>query len=230
MLQDTLREIRDPVLRRVQDHPFWAGLRDGTLDGAALTYFVEQDTEHLLPAFARALARCAASAPSDDDTLLLGQSILGTLDARDRLRGAATRLAGEIGIRAPRTTAPIDPVTLAHTSFLAAATATSFPAGLGALLPMIWFNAAVADRLRDDTEPASRYRPWVTAYHPGDDYGYAVDAFLAVADRTAANCSASDRAAIVEYFSIGAHYEWAFAGSCIDAVPHPHRTRKGTPR
>ena len=31
VLQEELREIGQPVLRRVLGHPFWSGLRDGSL-------------------------------------------------------------------------------------------------------------------------------------------------------------------------------------------------------
>ncbi|MGC5021007.1 TenA family protein [Micromonospora sp. DT47] len=234
MVHEELREIRDPVLRRVQNHRFWAGLRDGTLPGAALTHFVEQDTFGLLPAYARALARCAAAAPDDGDVLLLGHSIVGTLDARDRLRRAHRELAGRLGVPAYREAPPIDPATRAHTSFLAAATADSFHAGLGALLPMVWFNAEVSDHLVAAATPGSRYLPWIEAYHPGADYGYAVQAFLDMVDRAGAAAGPRGRRLIIEQFSIGVRYEWAFAEACAasagghrDQLPYEEPTRKG---
>ncbi|ACZ87081.1 TenA family protein [Streptosporangium roseum] len=215
MLQEELMEIRDPLLRKVQDHPFWSGLRDGSLPGEALARFVQQDTGFLLPAYARALARCAAAAPDDADTLLLGQSVVGTLTARDRLRRAYTTLAGELGLPELQAGLPADPATQAHASFFAAASARSFYAGVGALLPMVWFNAEVSDNLRRDAAPGSRYLPWIEVYHPGDSYGYAVRAFLDMVDRAGESCSARERQLIVEQFSISVRYEWAFAECCI---------------
>jgi thiaminase (transcriptional activator TenA) len=213
LLHEELREIRDPVLRKVLDNPFWSGLRDGTLPPGSLAHFVEQDTGYLLPGYARALARSAAAAPDDADTFLLGQSIAGTLMAKDRLREAYGNLAGQLGLPALGSPA-VDPVTRAHTSFLGAATASSFHAGLGALLPMVWFNAEVSDNLKQHAPAASRYRPWVEVYHPGEDYQYAVQAFLDMVDRAGESSSAAQRRLIVEQFSISVRYEWAFADSC----------------
>ncbi|MBF8194285.1 TenA family transcriptional regulator [Nonomuraea sp. K274] len=215
MLHEELMEIRDPVLRKVQDHPFWSGLRDGSLPGEALAYFVQQDTGFLLPAYARALARCAAAAPEDADAFLLAQSVTGTLEAKDRLRAEYTRLAGELGLPELGEQLPVDPGPHAHASFFAAATARSFYAGLGALLPMVWFNAEVSDNLKRGGAPGSRYLPWIEVYHPGESYRYAVQAFLDMVDRAGETCSAAERRLIVEQFSTSIRYEWAFADCCL---------------
>ncbi|GAA4612104.1 hypothetical protein GCM10023195_51680 [Actinoallomurus liliacearum] len=221
MLHEELRTIRDPVLRKVQDHPFWSGLRDGSLPGEALAYFVRQDTAFLLPAYARALARCAAAAPDDAAALLLGQSVVGTLEARDELRAAYTSFAAGHGLPALDEGSAVAPATHAHASFFGAATATSFHAGLGALLPMVWFNHEVSDRLKDGVVPGSRYADWSVAYHPGDSYQYAVRAFLDLVDRAGEECSAAERRVMVEQFSIGAQYEWDFAESCLQQGSWP---------
>ena len=235
MLREELREIRDPVLRKVQAHPFWAGLRDGSLPVEALVHFVEQDTGFLLPAYARALARCAAVAKDDADTLLLGQSVAGTLDARDRLRRSATELAEQLALPALAPRPSIDPTMLAHTSFLTAATATSFHGGIGALLPMVWFNAEVSDTLKREAAPGSRYLPWIEAYHPGESYRYAVEAFLDMAARAVENGSSRQRQLVIEQFSISIRYELAFAESCTGClqvarngrIPDEVATREG---
>lgn len=215
LLHEELREIRDPVLRKVQDHPFWSGLRDGSLPPAALAHFVEQDTAFLLPAYARALARCAAAARDDADTLLLGQSIAGTLEARDNLRRSYRALAPGLGLPDLAEAPVASPATGAHASFFAAATARSFAAGVGALLPMVWFNAEVSDNLVRNAAPGSRYLPWIEVYHPGESYQYAVQAFLDMTDRVGETCSAGDRQLIIEQFSNSIRYEWAFADSHI---------------
>src|SRR2546421_11956081 len=111
MLSDDLVEIAEPVLRKVIDHPFWSGQRDGSLPGEALAHFVQQDTAHLLPAYARALARRAASAPQDNQALLLGRSIFGTLEAKDKLRKPYTELAPELGTPALNQALAIHPAT-----------------------------------------------------------------------------------------------------------------------
>lgn len=210
-LHEELLEIADPVLRKVFDHPFWSGLRDGTLPGESLAHFVQQDTGYLLPAYARALARTAAAAPDDGHTMLLGRSIFGTLEARDKLRKAYADLADELGAPPLGEQLPIDPATHAHTSFFAAASAASFHAGIGALLPMVWFNFRVSNDLSERVVPDSRYVRWIEVYHPGETYGYAVKAFLGMVDQIGEYSSAAQRQEIVEQFSTSIRYEWAFA-------------------
>jgi thiaminase/transcriptional activator TenA len=211
MLHEDLLEIAEPVLRKVTDHPFWSGLRDGSLPGEALAHFVHQDTGYLLPAYARALARCAASAPQDSQALLFGRSIFGTLEAKDKLRKAYADLAQQL--QAPELGAqlPVDPATHAHASFFAAASATSFHAGVGALLPMVWFNFQVSNDLKERHTAGSRYAPWIEVYHPGETYRYAVKAFLGMVDQVGESSSATQRQEVVDQFSMSIRYEWAFA-------------------
>lgn len=223
MLHEELLEIRDPVLRKVLDHPFWSSLRDGSLPGEALARFVRQDTGFLLPAYARALARCAAAAPEDADTLLLAQSAVGTLSARDALYRGYTALAPGLGLPELDEKQPAASVTQAHTSFFTAASSTSFHAGIGALLPMVWFNADVSDNLKNSVTPGSLYVPWIQVYHPGESYRNAVWAFLDMVDRAGRSCSPQQRRVIVEQFSTGIHYEWEFAERCLQLAPLPVR-------
>jgi thiaminase (transcriptional activator TenA) len=221
VLHHELIQIRDPLLRKVQDHPFWSGLRDGSLPGQALAYFVHQDTRFLLPAYARALARCAAAAPDDADAVVLAQAVTGTLAARDRLRQAYLDLSRELGLPDLGEQAPVDPATHAQASFFTAATAASFHAGLGALLPMVWFNAEVSDCLRRDAVPGSRYLPWIDVYHPGDSYQYAVAAFVGMINRAGERCSPRQRQFIIDQFSTGIRYEWMFVECCLRPSSRP---------
>ncbi|GAA2150375.1 hypothetical protein GCM10009760_44700 [Kitasatospora kazusensis] len=221
MLRRELAEICEPVLRQVLDHPFWSGLRDGTLPPAALARFVGQDTAFLLPAYARALARCAAAATEDADTLLFGQSVVGTLEARDGLRAAYAALAGGLRLPEPATDPVAEPAVAAHAAFFTDSAESSFEAGLGALLPMVWFNAKVTDHLRDNAVPGSRYLPWIAAYHPGESYGYAVEAFLSLADRVGAQSPPRLRRVITDHFSRGVRHELAFADCCADLTARP---------
>ncbi|MFF8282392.1 TenA family protein [Streptomyces albus] len=212
MLSRTLRELADPVLEKVKAHPFWSGLRDGTLPGESLSHFVEQDTAYLLPAYARALAHSAAVAGADAHTALLGRSITGTLEARDRLREKYAELAGGLGV-APIADPPgkADPVTHAHCAFFRASAAASFAAGVGALLPMVWFNHQVSDDLLERHRPGSRFAKWIEVYHPGPGYAYAVRAFWALADELGESVSPARREELVAHFRTGVRHEWAFA-------------------
>ncbi|MBP2327277.1 thiaminase/transcriptional activator TenA [Kibdelosporangium banguiense] len=215
MLHEELTEAAGPVLAKVQDHPFWAGLRDGSLPGVSLAHFVEQDTGYLLPAYARALARCAATANDDGHAILFARSAASTLDARDRLQASYTELAPGLGLPALHEHAPVDPATHAHASFFTAAGVKAPYTGIGALLPMVWFNFHVSNDLVERAVPDSRYMPWIEAYHPGESYQYAVHAFLDAVDGIGETCTARQREEITGQFRLGVRYEWAFAESSL---------------
>jgi thiaminase/transcriptional activator TenA len=220
MLHDELLATAEPALRKVIDHPFWAGLRDGSLPGEALAHFVGQDTAHLLPAYGRALARCAAVAPVDEHAVFFARSVTGTLAARDRLRAAFDELAPSIGVAHVAGEPPVDPLTHAHCSFFQAAAATSLLAGLGALLPMAWFNHRVSADLAERCVPGSVYEPWIALYQPSDGYvHHVVQRYLDIVDEVGERCSAPERAELADHFSTGVRYEWLFAES---AWRRPH--------
>jgi len=212
MLHKELLAIAEPALENVLDNPFWAGLRDGTLPTEALLHFVHQDSEHLLPAFARALARAGAAAPKDSQALLLGRSVVGSLEAATRLRARYEELADELELPAlSAEPATVDPSTHAYISSVTAATATSFPAGIAALLPMVWFNAKVSHDLVDRHKVGGRYDKWIEAYLPGHGYARTVQAFLDLVDEVGEDSSESERALMMEQFTISTRYEWVFA-------------------
>jgi thiaminase (transcriptional activator TenA) len=214
-LRKELLRIGEPVLRTVLDHPFWSGIGDGSLPGGALAYFVHQDTRFLLPGYARALARCAAVSAHDDDALLLGRSVAGSFEAAAGLRRRYGELAPQLGLPALDERHGMSAPVRAHTAFFAAATAASYHAGIGALLPMVWFNGEVSDHLRSAAVPRSRYAPWTEAYHPGDDYQYVVQAFFGLVDRIDDESSAQLCQSVTEQFSFGVRYELAFAECCL---------------
>lgn len=213
MLHDELVELAEPVLRKVVDHPFWAGLRDGTLPGEALAHFVQQDTGYLLPTYGRAMARCAATATDDSLSVFFARGAFGTMEAKDRLRVAFVELAPSIDVDPFVAQTAIDPLTHAHCSMFTAAAATSLPAAIGALLPMAWFNQNVSKDLVERVTPGSRYTKWIELYQPAEGYSHVVQRYLSAADAVGEHCSAQDRRVLVEQFTLSLRYEWTFAES-----------------
>ncbi|MQY11621.1 Aminopyrimidine aminohydrolase [Streptomyces sp. RB5] len=208
-----LRRIAKPLAEEVREHPFWRGVRDGSLPAGALWYFACQDARYAVPAYARALARVAAAAERDEDGALLAGASAATFEATLRMDGELGELAGELG----RTVepVPVGPVTHAHTSFMTAAATASFAAGLGGLLPMTWFHQQVSLDLRQRTKPGSRYERWVRRYIPEDGYHDYVAAYLALVDVFLARCSDREAEALTDSFRLGAAYELAFAESAL---------------
>lgn len=206
MLHQELKELAEPVWKETLEHPFWTGLRDGSLPARSLTTFVEQSTVHLLPAYARALARTAAATRWDRHVALLATAAADTVQARDRLLQAHNGLSAELDLPQADTNAVIAPATHAHTAFLHAATASTVAAGMGALLPLAWFHQLTSDDLRLRRDPDSRYRAWIDVYHPGPGYARTVSELVEVYDELGERMARPGRAELLEYFAAGLRY------------------------
>ncbi|MGK5637072.1 TenA family protein [Streptomyces sp. URMC 126] len=219
MLHQELKELAEPEWKEITEHPFWAGVRDGTLPARALTHLVEQCAGHVLPAYARALARTAAATRWDRHVVLLAQAAAGTVRARDRLLAAHNGLDAALGVPRADPKAPAGAITHAHTAFLHAATATTVAAGMGALLPLAWFRQRVGDDLRLRRVPGSRHGAWADAFRPGPEYARSVAELEGAYDELGELMAAPGRTELVEYFTLGLRYTasltkaaWAEAG------------------
>jgi thiaminase (transcriptional activator TenA) len=212
MMRDQLSVIAGPLLAKTMKHPFWDGLRNGTLRADSLWYFAEQDTHYVVPAYARALARAAAIADHDAQGAMLCAAASATFDAVTRMTGELTTLAKELGRQAENAAVtPVGRTPHRHASFMMAATTTSFAAGIGGLLPMSWFHLKVSSDLKERHKPGSRYVAWINRYCPGEGYREYVEAYLDMIDEVGEHCSAGDRDQLIKHFLLGARYELSFA-------------------
>lgn len=220
-MRGELSAIADSMVARITEHPFWDCLRRGTLPAASLWYFAEQDAHHVVPTYARALARCAALAGSDAHGTLLVSAASATFGSLTRVNDDLGELAAVSG-QNPDTVVPPGPEVHAYTSFMLAAPACSFATGIGGLLPMTWFHLLVSDDLRKRYDPGSRHAAWIERYLPVGDYlqGY-VDAYLTMVDEVSAGYGAGERDLLVEGFRLGARHEWSFADSAYRCLSWP---------
>jgi thiaminase (transcriptional activator TenA) len=219
MMRDELSAISEGVLASLKEHPFWAGLRGGTLPPACLWYFAEQDTRYVVPAYARALARAAATADDDGYSALLCAAAAATFASIPRMASQLAALAAALGRPPDTPVTPVGRTSHAHASFMFAGAAASFAAGLGALLPMTWFHLLVCDDLRLRHQPGGRYLAWIDQYCPGDGYAEYVEAYLTMIDEFGGQCSAAERSQLVTHFLLGVRHEWAFADAAWHRQP-----------
>ncbi|MFF1720375.1 TenA family protein [Streptomyces sviceus] len=222
-MRDELRAAAEPLLGKIKDHPFFAGLRDGSLAGGALLHFARQDADFLLPAYGRALARTTALAHDNGHAMVFAKMAVGTLEARQAMAMGYDIMAAQLGDGHDDSwrSAPANPVTHAYTSLFSSAAASSLAEAVGALLPCSWFYIHIADDLRDRHDPQARYADWVKALHPGDDYREVLEEFLTVVDEVGERCSAEDRARLVENFVTAARYEWSFIDAALVQLDWP---------
>ncbi|AUG78927.1 TenA family transcriptional regulator [Kitasatospora sp. MMS16-BH015] len=208
MLRRRLWSRAEPLVAQVLDHPFWAGLRDGTLPPQVLWHFAEQDARYTVPAYARALARTAAAPDREDHGALLAGAACATFESLTRMSRELTELSDRFEGLAPA--AGISPSTLAHTSFMTAAATESFAAGIGGLLPMTWFHQQVCLDLRKRQVPGARYEWWIDQYCPEDGFHDYVEAYLEMIDDFGRRATEAEVTVLADSFLYGARYELAF--------------------
>lgn len=200
----------EDVYAAVLDHPFLRGLTDGSLPREAFRHFVRQDA-HYLRDYARALAVCAAKAPTEGDVRALADDAVGAIAAEQEMHAAfMAELGGEAPGRDDSLADEVLPTTRAYTSYLLATVyGGSFAEGLAAVLPCYWIYARVGERLLAASSPDPLYARWIAAY--GDEsFQSVVRRVLALADRVGEELSPAERGRAVRHFATTARYEWMF--------------------
>ena len=223
----------DAVYREILEHPFLRGLTDGTLPRGAFRHFVVQDSYYLRD-YARALAVCAAKAPTEDDVRAFASDAVGALAAEQEMHaefmaalgdavesgesGSGVSASGESGSGEPGEGAGggsklvdgVLPTTRAYTSYLLATVYSgSFAEGLAAVLPCYWIYARVGEELLAKSSPDPLYARWIASY--GDEaFQSVVRRVLALADRLGQELSVAERQRSASHFAVTARYEWMF--------------------
>jgi thiaminase/transcriptional activator TenA len=197
----------EPIYAAILEHPFLAGLTDGTLPASAFAYYVAQDA-HYLRDYARALAVVGAKAPTHADAGMFGRHAAETVEVELALHAT---LLPQLGIDpAGLDSVEPSPTTVADTSYLlATAYGGSFAEGLAAVLPCYWIYQRVGEALVGRGSPDPRYQRWIDTY-AGDAFAASVADVLAVADRTGLGLGAADEQRAAQHFVATARYEWMF--------------------
>ena len=195
----------DATYGAILEHPFIAGLTDGSLDQAAFRFYVIQDA-HYLREFARALSVAAARAPEERDIAMFNEHAAGAIAVERQLHES---FFSDFGLSETDVAAtPMAPTNLAYTSYLlAVAYGGSFPEALGALLPCYWIYWEVGKQLLERGSPDTLYQRWIATYG-GEEYAAIVKAVIALTDRVGENLSTSERDSMLGNFQTTARYEW----------------------
>ncbi|WP_030055538.1 MULTISPECIES: thiaminase II [Streptomyces] len=188
-------------------HPFIHGLTDGTLPREAFRHFVVQDS-HYLRDYARALAVCAAKAPTEADVRAFADDAIGALAAEQGMHAEFMTAFG--GTAEQAAAEPVLPTTRAYTSYLLATVhGGSFAEAVGAVLPCYWIYARVGEALLAQGSPDPLYTKWIATY--GDEaFQSVVRRVLALTDRLGEEISPAERRKVVEHFVTTSRYEWMF--------------------
>jgi thiaminase/transcriptional activator TenA len=206
-LTGRLWESISPTYAAILDHPFIGGLTTGELDRDAFEFYVVQDSLYLSE-YARALALCAARAPTDDAVKMFAEHAAGAIIVERHLHEV---FFAEFGLSDAevRATEPA-PTNLAYTSYLlATAHGGSFAEALGAVLPCYWIYREVGNALLERGSPEPLYWRWIETYG-GEEYSGIVASVLNLTDEIAPELSPSEEAKMTAHFRTTARFEWMF--------------------
>jgi thiaminase/transcriptional activator TenA len=189
----------------ILEHPFLAGLTDGSLDPERFTHYVVQDA-HYLRDFARSLTVVGSKAPTHAGVGMFARHAASIAEVELALHDS---LLTEVGI--PTIDAvPIGPTTVAYTSYLlATAYRGTFADGLAAVLPCYWIYAEVGAELVKRGSPDPRYQRWINTY-ADNQYQTIVAEVLALADEVGLTLCAAEETRARAHFDTTARYEWMF--------------------
>ena len=197
----------EDTYQAILDHPFVAGLTDGSLERESFSFYIVQDA-HYLREYARALSVAAARAPQEADIAMFAQHAAGAIAVERSLHEAFFRDFGLSEDDVART--PVAPTCLAYTSYLlATAYGGSFPELLGAVLPCYWIYWEVGKALLEQSSPDPLYRRWIETYG-GEEFAEVVRAVLSLTDRLGPDLSSAERGRAARHFATTARYEWMF--------------------
>ncbi len=197
----------EPIYAAILEHPFLAGLTDGSLPRDSFRFYVVQDA-HYLREYAKALAVLAGRAHTEDAVLTLSRHAAGAIEVERSLHDSFFR---DFGLSPAEVAAtPLAPTTVAYTSYLlAAAHGGSFAEGMAAVLPCYWIYRDVGQELLRRGSPDPLYQRWIATYG-GEEFAIVVGEALALMDTAGADIGDAERARVEQRFVTTSRYEWLF--------------------
>jgi thiaminase/transcriptional activator TenA len=202
----------EPLWEAQLQHPFVAGLGDGSLDEERFKRWVLQDYRYLIE-FARVFAWAAAKA----DTLESMSWYAGVLDLTlNTEMGLHRDYAARFGLTPEALEAePLWPTTRAYTDFLVRTAADGDMLDLlAALLPCAWGYVYLARRMAENAPPDDhRYAEWIAQY-ASEEFAQALDWLRAEMDRLGSGISQEKKVRLREIFLTSTRYEWLFWQMC----------------
>ncbi|CAN5812522.1 thiaminase II [soil metagenome] len=195
------------IYAEILDHPFLAGLTDGTLPEECFRHYVLQDALYLRD-YARALSLAGVRSPGEDALVMFNEHSAGAILVERSLHDSFLKDLDVAEDELDRT--PMAPTTLAYTSYLLrTASLGDYAEVLGAVLPCYWIYAEVGKTLLEKGSPNALYQKWIETYG-GEEFNALVEAVLSVTDLTCEDLNPSQKAKVTDAFVTTSRYEWMF--------------------
>lgn len=202
----------------IMELPFNRELAAGTLSRERFQHYMIQDALYL-EQYSRALAVAAAKAPDADAMQRFAHAAEEALVVERALHGGFFETFG-IDPRQAAAAEP-SPTCYGYTNFLlSVAHVGSYEELVAAILPCFWIYWDVGNQIAKEAVADNPYQAWIDTYSdPG--FGEAVDAVIAITDRTAATSTDARREAMLRAFKRSTQYEWMFWDSAYRLADWP---------
>ena len=198
--------------------PFNRELAAGTLSRERFQHYMIQDALYL-EQYSRTLAVAAAKAPDADAMQRFAHAAEEALVVERALHGGFFETFGIDPHQAAA--AEPSPTCYGYTNFLlSVAHVGSYEELVAAILPCFWIYWDVGNQIAKEAGADNPYQAWIDTYSdPG--FGEAVDAVIAITDRTAATSTDTRREAMLRAFKRSTQYEWMFWDSAYRLAGWP---------
>ena len=202
----------------IMELPFNRELTAGTLSRERFQHYMIQDALYL-EQYSRALAVAAAKAPDADAMQRFAHAAEEALVVERALHGGFFETFGIDPNQAAA--AEPSPTCYGYTNFLlSVAHVGSYEELVAAILPCFWIYWDVGNQIAKEAGAGNPYQAWINTYSdPG--FGEAVDAVIAITDRTAATSTDARREAMLRAFKRSTQYEWMFWDSAYRLAGWP---------
>jgi thiaminase/transcriptional activator TenA len=168
-LCDRLRAECAGVWESLHEHPFVAGLADGTLPPDTFRFYVEQNLQYL-PEYARAMALAASRAEDVDTMRIFSADLANIVDVEIPENRVLRERVIELGARDLGGSDGMAPANVAYTGFLVSTASTSRPVEvMAAIVPCAWSYGDIARRRADAIADHPVYAEWVR-FFASDSY------------------------------------------------------------
>lgn len=205
---EELRQAAAEVWEAQHEHPFVAGIADGTLDPDRFRFYIRQDYLFLID-YGRLLALACARASRLELMERFADLAQSTLRTEMELHRA---YAAEWGISLAQLEAERpQAATRAYTDFLLRTAALGdFAELVAALLPCMWGYSELGQRLaRQSPPPELRYARWIEMYS-GEEFARLAGWCREVCDDAAAGVAEDGRQRMREAFLASSRHELDF--------------------
>ena len=213
---DATADLRAGIL----DLPFNRELATGVLNKERFQFYMIQDALYL-EQYSRALAAAAVKAPDPEAMQRFAHASEEALVVERALHGS---VFAQFGVD-PQDAAAAEPspTCYAYTNFLlAVAYIGSYEDLVAAVLPCFWIYWDVGKRIAATASKDNPYRAWIDTYSD-TAFGEAVEAVIAITDRTAGAATEAQQASMLAAFKRSTQYEWMFWDSAYRLEGWPVR-------